>query len=97
MVVGDLGDSAAVDQAVAGADAVISALGPDLSRKATGLPPVDGTNNIVAVMQQHGVRRYVGLATPSVLDARKNPPGRPGSQPSWPRRCCAAPRTSSSP
>ena len=72
-VVGELSDPAAVDQAVAGANAVISALGPDLSRKATGLPLVDGTKNIVAAMQQHGVRRYIGLGTPSVLDAREQP------------------------
>ncbi len=73
VVVGELSGPAAVDQAVAGANAVISALGPDLSRKATGLPLVDGTKNIVAAMQRHGVRRYIGLGTPSVLDAREQP------------------------
>ena len=73
VVVGELSDPAAVGQAVAGANAVISALGPDLSRKATGLPLVDGTKNIVAAMQQHGVRRYIGLGTPSVLDACEQP------------------------
>ena len=73
VVVGELSDPTAVDEAVAGANAVISALGPDLSRKATGLPLVDGTKIIVAAMSQHGVRRYISLGTPSVLDAREQP------------------------
>jgi putative NADH-flavin reductase len=58
---------------VAGADAVISALGPTLSRTATGLPLVEGTRHIVAAMHRHGVHRYVGNATPSVLDPRERP------------------------
>src|SRR5687767_8831342 len=41
VVVGDITDAAAIDTAVGGADAVISALGPSLNRKATGLPLVD--------------------------------------------------------
>lgn len=68
LVVGELSDAVAVDRAVQGADAVVSALGPSLDRGATGLPLVEGTENIVAAMQRHGVRRYVGNATPSVLD-----------------------------
>jgi len=58
---------------VAGADAVVSALGPSLDRKATGLPLVEGTRTIIAAMQRHGVRRYVGNGTPSVLDPREKP------------------------
>lgn len=49
-----------------GADAVISALGPSLLRGSTGTPITDGTQNIVSAMDTAGVRRYVGLATPSV-------------------------------
>ena len=70
---GGLSDAAAIDRTVAGADAVVSALGPSLDRKATGLPLVEGTRNIVAAMQRHGVRRYVGNGTPSVLDPRERP------------------------
>ena len=73
VVAGELSDAAAVDRAVRGADAVVSALGPSLDRKATGLPLVEGTRNIVAAMQKHSVRRYVGTATPSVLDPREKP------------------------
>jgi putative NADH-flavin reductase len=71
VVVGEITDAAAIDRAVAGADAVVSALGPSMDRKATGLPLVEGTQLIVEAMRQHGVRRYVGNATPSVLDPRE--------------------------
>jgi putative NADH-flavin reductase len=73
VVVGEITDAAAVDRAVAGADAVVSALGPSMDRKATGLPLVEGTQHIVDAMQRHGVRRYVGNATPSILDPRERP------------------------
>ena len=73
VVTGELSDAAAVDRAAQGADAVVSALGPSLDRKATGLPLVEGTRNIVEAMQRHGVRRYVGNGTPSVLDPREKP------------------------
>lgn len=71
VAVGEITDAAAVDRAVAGADAVVSALGPNMDRKATGLPLVEGTQHIVDAMQRHGVRRYVGNATPSMLDPRE--------------------------
>ena len=73
VVTGELSDAAAVDRAVQGADAVVSALGPSLDRKATGLPLVEGTRTIIEAMQRHGVRRYVGNATPTVLDPRERP------------------------
>jgi uncharacterized protein YbjT (DUF2867 family) len=73
VVVGEITDAAAIDRAVDGADAVVSALGPSMDRKATGLPLIEGTRHIVDAMQRHGVRRYVGNATPSVLDPRERP------------------------
>jgi putative NADH-flavin reductase len=73
VVVGELSDAAAIDRAVQGADAVVSALGPNLSRSATGLPLIEGTRSIMAAMQRHGVRRYIGHATPSILDPRERP------------------------
>ena len=51
----------------------MSALGPSLDRKATGPPLVEGTRHITTAMQTQGVRRYVGNATPSVLDPREQP------------------------
>ena len=73
VVVGEITDATTIDHAIQGADAVVSALGPSLSRTATGLPLVEGTRHIVAAMQRHGVRRYVGNGTPSVLDPREQP------------------------
>jgi len=96
VVTGELSDAAAVERAVQSADAVVSALGPSMDRKAKGLPLVEGTRNIVTAMQKHGVKRYVGNGTPSVLDRRRRAPGRPSCRPSWPGRSCAAPTTSCS-
>jgi hypothetical protein len=70
---GELDDPAGIARAVDGADAVISALGPSLRRGSTGTPITDGTQNIVSAMDTAGVRRYVGLATPSVADPRDRP------------------------
>ena len=72
-VTGELSDTARILQAVRGSDAVISALGPILRRGSRGTPVADGTANIVAAMQTEHVGRYIGLATPSVPDARDKP------------------------
>jgi hypothetical protein len=71
VVTGQITDAAAIDRVVAGAAAVVSALGPSMDRKATGLPLVEGTPYIVEAMERHGLRRYVGNATPSILDPRE--------------------------
>src|SRR4051794_41676407 len=55
VVIGELSDAEAIYAAVAGADAVVSALGPSLDRKATGLPLVEGTRHILEAMKRHGV------------------------------------------
>lgn len=70
---GELSDETRIRQAVPGADAVISALGPLLRPGAKGTPVTDGTKNIVAAMQAERVGRYIGLATPSLPDERDNP------------------------
>lgn len=70
VVAGELTDREAVGRAVGDADAVISALGPSLDRKATGMPLVEGTRTIVEAMQAEGVERYIGMATPSLRDPR---------------------------
>jgi putative NADH-flavin reductase len=70
VVTAELSDREAIAAAVRGADAVISALGPSLDRKAQGVPLVEGTRNIVDGMLAAGVRRYVGMATPSLRDPR---------------------------
>ncbi|NIZ89658.1 NAD(P)-dependent oxidoreductase [Kineococcus rubinsiae] len=73
LVIGEMDDAAAIDSAVSNADAVISALGPSMDRKAIGLPLVTGTELVLASMKAHGVRRYIGHGTPSVLDPREKP------------------------
>lgn len=71
--VGELCDAPAVRAAVHGSDAVISALGPSLSRKAQGMALVDGTRTILEAMRAEGVERLVGMATPSLRDPRDTP------------------------
>jgi putative NADH-flavin reductase len=70
VITGELADRDAVQRAVRGADAVISAMGPSLDRKATGMPLVEGTRTIVDAMRAEGVERYIGMATPSLRDPR---------------------------
>lgn len=68
VVIGEMSDADAIDRAIDGADAVVSALGPSMDRKTTGLPLVAGTRTILDSMTRHGVRRYIGQGTPSVAD-----------------------------
>jgi putative NADH-flavin reductase len=71
VVRGDVLDTAKVDETVAGTDAVLSALGH------TKTSPKDvqtrGTENIVAAMERHGVRRFVSLTGAGVRDPRDEP------------------------
>lgn len=73
VVIGEMSDAAAIETAVTGADAVVSALGPSMDRKATGLPLVEGTGHVLDSMKRHGVTRFIGHGTPSVLDPRERP------------------------
>ena len=73
VVLGEMSDADAIDRAVAGADVIVSALGPSLDHKATGLPLVQGTRLILEAMKRHGVTRYIGNGTPSIIDARDKP------------------------
>lgn len=68
VVVGEVTDSASIKEAVAGADAVISALGPSMHKNAKGLPLVDGVQLITEAMRHYGIRRYIGQGTPSIPD-----------------------------
>ncbi|NDZ81007.1 SDR family NAD(P)-dependent oxidoreductase [Streptomyces sp. SID10853] len=73
LITGQLSDRTAVQQAVAGANAVISALGPSLKRSTKGTQLADGTRTIVEVMDEQKVSRFIGLATPSLADPRDKP------------------------
>lgn len=61
VVEGDLADAPSVAAAVAGHDAVVSAIGSSPDREQVDVP-AQGMRHILAGMQQHGVRRLVGLA-----------------------------------
>ncbi|CAM2005715.1 NAD(P)-dependent oxidoreductase [Acanthopleuribacter pedis] len=63
---GDVLDPKAVAAAVAGHDAVICALGAGLK----GGLRAPGTNNIIAAMQRHNIRRLVCLSTLGVGDSK---------------------------
>ncbi len=74
VVAGDLTDRAAVEAAVAGADAVLSTLGPAENKPVFAVSR--GLENILAAMQQHGVRRLVvsaGAGVPATGDVPKLP------------------------
>lgn len=70
VIIGEMSDAKEIDQAISGADAVISTLGPDMSRRTTGLPLVEGVRNILNSMEAHGISRFIAHGTPSVLDPR---------------------------
>jgi putative NADH-flavin reductase len=71
VIEGDVLDAAKVEETVAGTDAVLSALGQ------TKTSPKDvqtrGTQNIVAAMGEHGVRRLVSLTGAGVSDPKDEP------------------------
>ena len=73
VIAGHLTDREAVQRAVRGANAVISALGPSLDRKATGMPLLVGTRTFLDAMAAEEVERYIGIATPSLRDPRDTP------------------------
>ena len=71
VVHGDIRAADQVAQAVAGAEAVISVLGP-MSNKPE-LAVSQGMDNIVAAMRQHGVRRLIQSAGAGVRDPQDTP------------------------
>jgi putative NADH-flavin reductase len=66
---GDVADKTAVDKAVQGQDAVLSALGSSSLKRNPAL--VKGVENIVNAMEQHGVRRLVYQSSLGVGDSRE--------------------------
>lgn len=70
-VQGDVTDAAAVEKAVAGADAVISVLGP--SDNSPYLKVSKGTRNILEAMKKHGVSRFVASTGAGIPDPNDSP------------------------
>lgn len=71
VVRGDVLDSAAVEGAVAGQEAVISTIGTGAKRSTLR---EDGTRNIVKAMEKTGVRRLICQSSLGVGDSRANLP-----------------------
>ncbi len=71
IVQGELTDPTAIERAVTGADAVISALGP--RRDVKHQPISRGTQNILVAMKKRGVRRFILSSTPSARDPNDAP------------------------
>jgi putative NADH-flavin reductase len=71
LVQGDLQDRLKVEQALQGADAVLSTLGPSHNRPTFEIS--QGTNTLLAAMQACGVRRLVISAGAGVRDPNDTP------------------------
>ena len=71
IVAGELTDAPAIARALAGADAVASALGPH--GRSPGLPIAAGVRAIVWAMGEAGVRRIVQVSTASAPDPLDRP------------------------
>lgn len=70
-VLGNVLDAASVEAAVAGQDAVLSALGTRKLGKHTTIST--GTSHIIAAMDKHGVRRLICETSLGVGDSRGQP------------------------
>jgi putative NADH-flavin reductase len=71
VVKGELSDRVMIEEAIGGADAVVSTLGPRGGSKEK--PLTHGMENIVAAMKKLGVRRIVITSTLSVKDQNDKP------------------------
>lgn len=68
VIKGELSDRESIQKAVHGADAVLSGLGPRGGSK--GSPITAGLRNIIAAMNEEGVRRFVLTLTISAKDPK---------------------------
>jgi putative NADH-flavin reductase len=71
VIQGDIRDAEKVAQAVAGAEAVISVLGPTSNKPELAVS--QGMDNILAAMRAHGVRRLIQSAGAGVRDPQDQP------------------------
>lgn len=70
IVVGDLQDREAITTCIRGADAVISALGPNSLKVRGDRPVMHGLSNIISAMKQVGVRRLIQISTAAYRDPK---------------------------
>jgi putative NADH-flavin reductase len=71
VIQGDIREAAKVAQAVAGAEAVLSVLGPTSNKPELAVS--QGMDTILAAMRQHGVRRLIQSAGAGVRDPHDTP------------------------
>ena len=71
IIKGELEDSKALDTALAGADAVLSALGPSFGNP-SGTPIARGYSAVLDAMRRQGVKRLIALGTPSIKDEQND-------------------------
>ncbi len=72
VIQGDVLDAAKFEETVTGTDAVLSALGQTKTSSPKDVQ-TRGTENIVAAMEKHGVRRLVSLTGAGVRDELEEP------------------------
>ncbi|MDI3380000.1 NAD(P)-dependent oxidoreductase [Xenophilus aerolatus] len=68
IVVGDLQDQSAIAKCIQGADAVISALGPNSLKVQGDKPVMHGLTHVIAAMKHAGVRRLIQISTAAYRD-----------------------------
>jgi putative NADH-flavin reductase len=71
IIKGELEDSKTLDTALAGADAVLSALGPSFGNP-SGTPIARGYVALLEAMRRQGVKRLIALGTPSIKDEQND-------------------------
>ncbi|MFO7682413.1 MAG: SDR family oxidoreductase [Chloroflexota bacterium] len=71
VVQGEMNEGAKISQAIAGADAVLSALGPTSNKPER--PLTQGMQHIVASMKEEGVRRLIVATGAGVADPQDKP------------------------
>jgi putative NADH-flavin reductase len=71
IVKGELEDPKALDTALTGADAVLSALGPTFGNP-SGTPIARGYSAVLEAMRRAGVKRLIALGTPSIKDEQND-------------------------
>ena len=71
IVKGELEDPEALDTALAGAGAVLSALGPSFGNP-SGTPIARGYSAVLEAMRRQGVKRLIALGTPSIKDGQND-------------------------
>lgn len=70
IVTGSLKDRDAIKRTIAGADAVISALGPNGAKTQETRPVMNGLRNVISVMNELKIRRLIQVSTASYRDPK---------------------------